>query len=94
MSQHSEAGCGANGRIKVIQIPQPGGWGEQFCLARQSETRMRGDRPVFAWYCGSAGFRHAAPGGASLLNIVRFRSYARAMARARELADELANEDA
>ena len=94
MSGHSRAESAMAGGIRVIQIPQPGGWGEQFCLARASETRTRGERPVFAWYCGSAGFRHAAPGGASLLNIVRFRSYARAMARARELADELVNEDA
>jgi hypothetical protein len=89
MSGHSRSGEGEATGIKVIQIPQPGGWGEQFCLARPSETRARGERPVFAWYCGIAGFRHAPAGGASNLNIVRFRSYARAVARARELEAEL-----
>jgi hypothetical protein len=91
MSEDSGTGCGTAAGIRVIEIPQPAGYGEQFALARESGTARRGARPAFAWYCGSAGFRCAPPGGASLLNIVRFRGYRRAVSRARELAEELAD---
>jgi hypothetical protein len=84
MSEARNARRGQVEQTRVIRIPQPGNWGEQFCLARASDSVEEGGR-AFEWYCGVGGFRKAPPGGASRLNIVKFRSYARAIARAREL---------
>ena len=78
--------------IRVVPIPLPGGWAEQYCLARPLGSTGERERPRFAWYCGVRGFRIAAAGQAEALNIVRFRCHAQAAERARELAQELVDE--
>lgn len=78
--------------IQVVPIPLPGGWAEQFCLARPIESSAGRERPRFSWYCGVRGFRVAAAGQAEALDIVRFRCHAQATERARELDQELIDE--
>lgn len=80
--------------IQVVPIPLPGGWAEQFCLAREIGSTARNERPRFAWYCGVRGFRIAARGQAEAIGIVRFRCHAQAAERAQQLAQELLDEAA
>lgn len=86
-ARHVSAAGHANGtETRVIRIPQPGDWSEEFCLARaRTSDAPAQDGRKFEWYCGVGGFQKAPPGGASRLNIVKFRNYARAVARGREL---------